>query len=652
MPLPMPVLDDRDYQVLVDGMRERLPRSAPPWSDHNVSDPGITLLELLAYLGDSLLYRLDRIPERHYRAFLRLLGCEPRAARCALAPVAFGTREREPGRDLRSRVQIADATGEVVFQTVSALHVSEARIATVLTVTGGRWVDRTTGDTLDTPYAPFGAPAQIGDALYLGFDRAPGPEGALLRLFVLGEDFSSDVTTWLALRAEWRRGISRRRACRRAGAPSRFWDHYGARVVWEFFDGTDWQALPNLKDRTRALSLSGPVRWRHTLAHRPGGVAGHDTKYFIRCRIIDGEFDCVPQIRGVVMNAVIARHAVDAMGVIMPARSTGAAGQRFQLPEAPVVPGSVRLSSVWRGSVRSDWRERADLERSGPHAPHFVLEAPTGGLLFGDGRNGVVPEAETELRADWKAGGGAAGNVSRRTVAVARGAAAGLEVERLADACGGADAETLDETKARAFRALAEQRCAATLEDLSRVAQSAPALPVACAFAVLAHPDLECLPAAGCVTVVIVPRCVDSHPIPSAALCRAVANHIELRRPLALEVHVTGPRYTRVGVHAELALERGAVRARIVAQAEAALRKFLHPLGGGPDANGWTVGRSVYRSEVLAVLDAIPGVHHVVSLDLVGGDDSPSRCGDIVLCANGLVSSGQHVITAIDGAVR
>jgi phage-related baseplate assembly protein len=117
-------------------------------------------------------------------------------------------------------------------------------------------------------------------------------------------------------------------------------------------------------------------------------------------------------------------------------------------------------------------------------------------------------------------------------------------------------------------------------------------------------------------------------------------------------VHVTGPRYTRVGVHAELALEPGAVRARVVAQAEAALRKFLHPLNGGPDANGWTVGRAVYRSEVLAVLDAIPGVHHVVSLELVSDDVKPAACGDIALCANGLVTSGEHVITAIDGAVR
>lgn len=69
MALPLPVLDDRGFQELVDGMRERLPRIAPDWTDHNASDPGITLLELLAYQGDLLSYRFDRIPPRRaYRA--------------------------------------------------------------------------------------------------------------------------------------------------------------------------------------------------------------------------------------------------------------------------------------------------------------------------------------------------------------------------------------------------------------------------------------------------------------------------------------------------------------------------------------------------------------------------------------------------------
>jgi predicted phage baseplate assembly protein len=653
MPLPLPVLDDRGYQELIDGMRERLPRTAPRWTDHNVSDPGITLLELFAYLGDSLLYRLDRVPERHYRAFLRLLGCAPRRARCAQVPVSFATGTAAAPRDLPAGAQVCAAGGAVVFETGAALHVSDARIAVVLTASGDRWVDRTAADAgFAAPYAALGTAPRPGDALYLGFDRAPGPDAALLRLWVAGEDFAADAASWSALREEWRRGIPRRSACRRVGgAARRFWEHYGARVSWEFFDGTEWRTLPALKDRTRALTLCGPVRWRHSAAHQPGGVAGHDTKYFIRCRVIDGEYDCPPLLRGVRMNAVMARHSAVATGPVTPLRSTGAAAQRYQLPRTPVVPGSVRLTLTNdAGAVESDWIERQDFDRSGPHARQFVLDAVSGDISFGDGSSGAVPEAGAKPQVTWKVGGGIAGNVPAGTLVAARGAADGLAVQQLAAGWGGADTELLEAAKARAFDQTTAQRCAATLADFERLALAAPALPVAKAFAVAGRPDMECLPAAGCVTVVVVPRCVDLRPGPSAALCRAVAGYLEPRRPLALEVHVAGPRYTQVRVTATLALKPGFERAPVLAAANQALRGFLHPLHGGPAGGGWAVGRAVYRSEILAELDAIAGVHHVARLALTAGDGTAALCGDVAVCASGLVISGEHVLTAIDGA--
>ncbi|MEJ1961445.1 MAG: putative baseplate assembly protein [Gammaproteobacteria bacterium] len=665
MPLPLPVLDDRDYQQLVDSMRERLPRLAPNWTDHNASDPGITLLELFAYLGDSLLYRFDRVPDRHYRAFLRLLGCAPRAAQIAITPVVFETSALVAARTLPPGVQATDALGDVAFQTGAGLYVSDARIAAVLVFSGARWEDRTSASTsFDSPFAAFGKSPRHADALYIGFDRAPAPHGSVLRLFVLCEDFAADVASWRALREEWRLGVKRsRHTCERAGRKSLApWDHYSARVVWEYFDGNDWRPLDSLKDRTRSLSLSGPVRWYAPEAHAPGGVPGHEGKYFIRCRFVEGEYDCPPTIRGLRLNAVIASHAADVKGVLSPQRSNGAAGQRFMLqaapassaPVIPAVPSSLRLALVGEDGARTaDWREQPDFDRSGPHARHFVLDEAGATIAFGDGRAGAVPEAGSQLIAAWKVGGGARGNVAAGTLSKARGAALGLSLTQPVGACSGAEPETLDAAKARACNAMADQRCATTADDLARLALRAPALPVARAFVVVEqHPDMECLPASGCVTVVIVPSCASNTPVPSAGLCRAVARYIEPRRPLALEVHVSGPRYTVVRVAATLTLERGAERARVFAAADAALKKFFDPLAGGPDSAGWKVGRNVYRSEVLAVLDAIPGVHHVAKLSLIADQDSPALCGDILVCANGLVTSGLHLFTAIDGAAR
>src|SRR5262245_62152675 len=74
MSLPLPRLDDRTWQDLRDEGVSLIPRYAPTWTDHNLTDPGITLIELLAYQTELALFRLDQIGDPYRRAFLRLFG--------------------------------------------------------------------------------------------------------------------------------------------------------------------------------------------------------------------------------------------------------------------------------------------------------------------------------------------------------------------------------------------------------------------------------------------------------------------------------------------------------------------------------------------------------------------------------------------------
>jgi hypothetical protein len=73
MPLKMPTLDDRTYADLVREGKELIPRHAPEWTNHNAADPGITLVELFAYLTEIYLYRVDRISDANKAKFLKLL---------------------------------------------------------------------------------------------------------------------------------------------------------------------------------------------------------------------------------------------------------------------------------------------------------------------------------------------------------------------------------------------------------------------------------------------------------------------------------------------------------------------------------------------------------------------------------------------------
>ena len=91
MPLQLPILDDRRYQDLLNEALARIPVHNPEWTNFNKSDPGVTLLELFAFLTENLLYRSNQIPERNRRKFLQLLGLPLQPASSAQGLVCFIT---------------------------------------------------------------------------------------------------------------------------------------------------------------------------------------------------------------------------------------------------------------------------------------------------------------------------------------------------------------------------------------------------------------------------------------------------------------------------------------------------------------------------------------------------------------------------------
>ena len=96
MPIRPPALDDRRYDDLVAELVARIPAHTPEWTNPRVGDPGRTLIELFAWLGDALLYRVNLIPERQRLAFLRLLGQPLRAARPSRGLAVVSLRSNAP----------------------------------------------------------------------------------------------------------------------------------------------------------------------------------------------------------------------------------------------------------------------------------------------------------------------------------------------------------------------------------------------------------------------------------------------------------------------------------------------------------------------------------------------------------------------------
>lgn len=120
--LPVPVLDTRSYQDLVDEALARIPVHNPEWTNFNRSDPGVTLVELFAFLTESLLYRANQIPERNRRAFLALLGVPLQPASSARGMVTL-RNERGERRTVTLARGLEVRAGAVPFRTELGLDV-------------------------------------------------------------------------------------------------------------------------------------------------------------------------------------------------------------------------------------------------------------------------------------------------------------------------------------------------------------------------------------------------------------------------------------------------------------------------------------------------------------------------------------------------
>ena len=124
--LPTPKLDDRRFQDLVDEAKRRVQQRCPEWTDHNVSDPGVTLIEAFAWMTDQLLYRLNRVPDLNYVKFLELLGVTlfpPTAAKVDLTfRLSSGLSGQQTALTIPAETQVStqrnDNGAQSVFATV------------------------------------------------------------------------------------------------------------------------------------------------------------------------------------------------------------------------------------------------------------------------------------------------------------------------------------------------------------------------------------------------------------------------------------------------------------------------------------------------------------------------------------------------------
>jgi predicted phage baseplate assembly protein len=630
MPLEPPNLDDRTFADLFAEARSLIPRYAPEWTDHNDSDPGITVLQLLSWLTEQSIYRLNRVPERHYLKFLQLLGIQTAPARPARVDVTF--TPARPDADfviVPKGTQVAAAGGEdgspVVFETPQALIALGARLTAVQSFDGYGYTDLTaSNNTAGQWFAPFGAHAHTGAALLLGFDSP-----------VDFTDRSVDLTCYVQPRTAERPAVLCEHGDLAAELPP------PGEFAYEYWDTLHWEPMSLLADHTRAFTRDGHITVAGPGAAVHKGVVGQvqASLYWLRIRLVGATYELPPRLQAVQTNTITAVQARTARDEVL-GGSDGTPGQGpFVLANRPVLeldqPLKLRRSDgidvtvtalhleIDEGSGFEPWLQVTDFVASGPDDPHYVCDATTGEVRFGEFSrvplaNPANPTGNIVARS-YRYGGGRGGNVGAGTVTALQTFAPGIKsVTNLRPASGGTDEESVTAAKRRAPALLKARDRAVTAEDFETLAMATPLVPVRRAKALpLHHRQFPDVPIPGVVSVVVVPDGDGPAPVPSEVTLRAVCLHLNAHRLVTNELYVLPPRYRRVKISADIVARPEADLATVSRDLATRLGQYLHPLAGGPDGTGWPFGGTIYYSTLCRVVLDVAGVDRIADNQLV-----------------------------------
>ncbi|AEV83109.1 hypothetical protein ACWT_2090 [Actinoplanes sp. SE50] len=643
MSLPAPDLDDRTFQDIVDEAKRRVAAACPAWTDHNVSDPGVALIELFAWMTEMTIYRLNQVPDRLYLKFLELVGITLASATPARTGLLF--RLDGPARDtvvVPRGTRVGTARGrdgdQVVFMTDADLRVTVPEVIACRTRTGGTDTDHT-GELRagEARIAVFPGVA-AGDALYLGLSADHG--GNLLQL---------DLAV--------------------AGAHGAGIDPEHAPIVWQYWNGGGWEDVRVLTDTTGGLNrpgtvemLIGPVQGELVI----GGVPAHWLRCVLRPAAGQTGYRTSPILRSVAIGGygglAPALHAEPAPGELLGV-SDGRPGQTFVVRRAPVLPradGETVLVVPGNGAGQpEEWTEVASFAGAGPDDRHLTWCGATGEIRFGprvidrhgQARSfGAVPPENAQIRVTgYRFGGGARGNVGAGKLTVPLSAVPQLRtVTNPEAATGGADPETTDNARIRGPLALRSADRAVTAADFERFTTEVSGVARA-----------RCLPPdepGGPVRLLVVPATarsprhlgLDDLRLPEA-VGEDIRQELDGRRLLSVRVRVEVPRYQGIRVSAGVRAT-ATVSADVVGQdAEDALYRFLDPVAGGPGGHGWPFERALGVGDIYLVLGAVPGVAAVTSVNLTLTDlwgereDAPGG-QEVPLVPSALFLSDRHTV--------
>lgn len=602
-----PNLFQRHFSDLVEIGRARLPSAAPEWTDHNAHDPGITLMELLAWVAEAQLYSLSRVRRDERAAYAALLGISPHGTQSATGLIWSDRLDpNSPASTFTTTMVLSEDTvinstdgGSPTFRPVHKLLWAPGRINRLETRSAkNRATDHTeTNARGGLPFFPFGERGGRRNVLELTF-KCRDEAG------LFGSDRQSAKGAYLSL------GVIAAPPAGGAVEPTTSVRSDRSPLTAALVTDSGRVNLRIVSDTTAGFLATG------ALLLDLDNVAISPRQFTLELRSPSG-FSRPPRVLRIEPNVIpikqgqtIIRETQVSNGLPDWNFLLNVPGLRFASGEVPVT------LEVAEARGLKTWERRERLSEYGPDDNVYELDAVTGQITFGNGVNGRIPPADSQVLLTYSVSDGEEGRVARNHKWKVGGFGGTFGVNPDPIAGGDATSESLEDRR-EARRRAREDHALVSANDIEEAAKALPLVEVARAW-VPAPPNQA--PRTGVVPLVVLrsrPNGEEPEQAPETAQwLNAIRRSLSPRMPLGSRLMVSAPRYIEFFIIAVLEANAGLKPKAVKEAVEKELKKRLALVETTIGERPREPGVPVTLRDVGAWMRATDGVKRVIELQL------------------------------------
>lgn len=601
--LPEVKLDTERFEAMIEEYRAMLAGIYPEWTDYNYHDPGMTFIELFAWLRENQQFYMEQLGPSHYEYFFRLLG--------------FHRNERRPARILacpKSRISCQipkgsrfEATG-IIFETEYEENLVGDRLRSVGHVSR----DGALGDCANQYQLSC-----MGEMHFYPFGKAPEEKEECFFLF--SDPLEPETTYHLFCQVAEERLRIRNPLGEGEFIPL-------VRLSWSYYSEGSWKPVTILEDETKGLLFSGRIafRFEERMEYFNGNEKGEG--FALKAVLEEGSYDLPPVLSGIGMNHIllVQKETWRQEEPFRLALGNGFPNQEYALPWKEPMASSVRLEveDVLHPGAFQEWSRVEDFSECGPSDCCFVVDEAQGCVLFGDGYYGMPPEGGIRLLSMDETRG-ADGNIKPKTELSQEGASMAEPFECYLELERGRNRETMEEALFRLGTRQSEDDRAVTARDYERLVKETPGLIIySCKVLTDGHKENEA-------AIVVCPGDgVRNLPL-SEAYQRNILRNLDCRRLIGTQIRLYAPEYIELRLYLEVSAMPQYRQAREMIME--AVREWFGRLGT-------SFGKTISYGSLYGMIDSMPCVKRLRVLNLEARNAAVSRnqSGDMIAPEGGV----------------